>query len=385
MSPEALPRVVGFGRYLRRLGLPVGTGRILAFSRAAATLDPFDRGDLYWAGRATLISHPDHIPVFDRAFASYFGPGAAGAETPRPPAVPERRSGTGVRAEDGVRAETSVAAGGWDVAAEDAEAEGETAVRVVASAAEVLRHKSFAELSEEERVQVGALIRRLAMSAPVRRTRRLRPRPGGPRLDMRRTLRRSLRTQGEPFHRMWRDRVSRERPLVVILDVSGSMAPYSRALLQFAFAAMAAGRRVEAFCFGTRLTRVTRSLRTRDPDRALREVSGRVQDWEGGTRIGESLRELLDRWGQRSSLRGAVVVLCSDGLERGDPDLLPAQMARLSRLARRVVWVNPLKGSPEYEPLARGMATALPYVDAFLPGHNLASLEALGEVLAVGA
>ena len=146
-------------------------------------------------------------------------------------------------------------------------------------------------------------------------------------------------------------------------------------------AAMAAGRRVEVFVFGTRLTRVTRTLRTRDPDRALHEIGTRVRDWEGGTRIGESLKALLDGWSQRAALRGAVVVLCSDGLERGDPDLLSSQMARLRRLAYRVVWVNPLKGSPRYEPLARGMAAAMPSVDVFLSGHNLESLEQLGRVL----
>src|SRR5436309_9837112 len=159
------------------------------------------------------------------------------------------------------------------------------------------------------------------------------------------------------------------------------MAPYARALLQFVYAAMAAGRRVEVFCFGTRLTRVTRTLAARDPDRALHEIGRRVEDWEGGTRIGASLKELLDGWSQRAALRGAVVVLCSDGLERGDPAVLRAQMARLRRLAHRVVWVNPLKGSPRYEPLARGMAAALPCIDVFLSGHNLESLEQLGRAL----
>jgi len=159
------------------------------------------------------------------------------------------------------------------------------------------------------------------------------------------------------------------------------MAPYSRALLQFGYAAMAAGRRVEVFCFGTRLTRVTRVLRTKDPDRAMHEIGRIVSDWEGGTRIGESLKTLLDGWSQRAALRGAVVVLCSDGLERGDPELLRIQMARLRRLAYRVVWANPLKGSPRYEPLARGMAAALPSVDVFLSGHNLESLEALAQAL----
>ena len=257
----------------------------------------------------------------------------------------------------------------------------ESSIRIVASAVEVLRGKSFADLSEDERARVARMIRELTVRVPVERTRRTKAAPKGPTFDLRRTLRRSLRTQGEPFDRAWRTRRSRRRPLVLILDISGSMAPYSRALLQFGFAAMAAGRRVEVFCFGTRLTRVTRTLRTKDPDRAMHEISRLVADWEGGTRIGESLKTLLDGWSQRAALRGAVVVLCSDGLERGDPDLLRSQMARLRRLAHKVVWANPLKGSPRYEPLARGMAAALPSVDVFLSGHNLESLDHLGRVL----
>ena len=241
----------------------------------------------------------------------------------------------------------SVAAEWHNVDEDDDEGDDEeAAIRIVASGAEVLRQKAFGDLTDEERARVAAMIRRLVVSVPVERTRRTRPSSKGATFDLRRTLRRSLRTQGEPFDRAWRTRTSRKRPLVLILDVSGSMAPYARALLQFAFAAMAAGRHVETFCFGTRLTRVTRTLRTKDPDRALREIGRQVQDWEGGTRIGESLKALLDGWSQRAALRGAVVVLCSDGLERGDPDLLRAQMARLRRLAHRVVWVNPLKGSP---------------------------------------
>ena len=171
---------------------------------------------------------------------------------------------------------------------------------------------------------------------------------------------------------------------MVVLDVSGSMAPYGRPLVEFAHAAAKAGRRVEAFCFGTRLTRITRALATRDPAEALSRVGTTVTDWEGGTRIGQSMKELLDRWASRSALRGSVTVLCSDGLERGDPELLKKQMERLSRLVYRLIWVNPLKGSPRYEPLARGMAASLPFVDVFLPGHNLESLEALSVAVAVG-
>jgi uncharacterized protein with von Willebrand factor type A (vWA) domain len=275
--------------------------------------------------------------------------------------------------------DVGIAEESWEPA--EGAADGEGTVAVLASGAEVLRRKSFDELSETERLAADHVIRALAVHLPTRHSRRYRPSPYGRRFDQRRTLRASLRTQGEPFRRAWRDRRRRVRPLVLILDVSGSMAAYSRALMQFGFAAMRAGRRVEVFCFGTRLTRVTRALARSEPDDALREVAAAVVDWNGGTRIGASLKELLDRWSQHVAMRGAVVVLCSDGLERGDPALLAAQVARLSRLAHRLIWVNPLKGSPRYQPLARGMAASLPYVDVFLAGHNLESLESLCGVL----
>jgi uncharacterized protein with von Willebrand factor type A (vWA) domain len=381
-TAEAFAGLIGFGRELRRRGLPVGTGRILTFCRAAAALSPLSRADLYWCGRASLISRPEDIEAFELAFAAYFG-----ASTDLPPIAGLVPPGTAVPSMDaeaagGVIVEEGGVAARWRAADEEEETEGEAAIRIVASAVEVLRDKSFADLSEEERLRVAHVIRRLAVSAPARRTRRLRPAPTGSRFDLRRTLRRSLRTEGEPFRRAWRDRGTRARPLVLILDVSGSMAPYSRALMQFAFAAMAAGRKVEVFCFGTRLTRVTRTLRAKDPDRALHEVGKLVADWEGGTRIGASLKQLLDGWSQRAALRGSIAVICSDGLERDDPALLRQQMAKLRRLAHRVVWVNPLKGSPHYEPLARGMAAAIPSIDVFLPGHNLESLEELSKVLA---
>jgi len=383
-QPEAraLARLIGFGRDLRRRGLPVGTGRIVTFCRSAAALGALDREDLYWAGRGSLISRPEDVEAFDAAFDAWFRQGVR-IELDLPGAVDavEAPDGDG-GAEDLEVVQDHIVAREWHDMEEGEEAEGEASIRIVASAMEVLREKSFADLTEEERRRVARLIRRLAVQVPMRKTRRYRPATSGPRFDVRRTIRRSLRTQGEPFHRAWRARGTRTRPLVLILDISGSMAPYSRALVQFAFAAMAAGRRVEVFCFGTRLTRVTRTLRTKDPDRALHEIGRLVEDWEGGTRIGASLKELLDGWSQRAAIRGSVAVVCSDGLERGEPDLLREQMARLRRLVHKIVWVNPLKGSPHYEPLARGMAAALPSIDEFLPGHNLDSLEELGRVLA---
>jgi uncharacterized protein with von Willebrand factor type A (vWA) domain len=381
---EALERLIGFGRTLRTRGLAVGTGRIVTFCRAAAALGALDRDDLYWAGRASLISRPEDVEAFDAAFDAAFRDGIR-IELNLPTSAPQEVVDEGDVPDgvqpDGAGTDERPLASRWSRAAEDEDPEGEAAVRIVASAYEVLREKSFSDLIDEERARVSRLIRGIAVSVPARHTRRLKPDDAGSRFDMRRTLRRSLRTQGEPFHRAFRARGIRVRPLVLILDISGSMAPYSRALMQFAFATMAAGRKVEVFCFGTRLTRVTRVLRTKDPDRAMHELGRQVFDWEGGTKIGESLKTLLDEWSPRAALRGSVAVICSDGLERGEPDLLRSQMARLRRLAHKVVWVNPLKGSPRYEPLAQGMAAALPSIDVFLPGHNLESLEELGRAL----
>jgi len=343
---EPLVVAARFGRALRAEGLAVGTGRISEFCRAAALVDP---GDLYWAGRSTLVARPQDIPVYDRVFASFF----AGAALEPP-------GGTRVRVSGEVEATVEVA---------------------LASPIELLRAKPFAECTEEELRRLAELMERLPVRAPLRRTRRRSPaRTGVP--DVRSTIRRSFRTGGEPVELARRERRRRPRRLVFLLDVSGSMADYSRALLMFGYAVLRAQRRWEAFSFGTRLTRLTTALAAGDADEALRRAAAEAVDWDGGTRIGESLKRFLDEFGHAGMARGAVVVVCSDGLEIGDPDLVAAQMARLSRLAHRVVWLNPLAGDPRYEPLARGMRAALPYVDEFESGHNLASLEALAERLA---
>ena len=330
--PDPVVNLVAFTRKLRDEGLPVGPGRALDFCRAAALLSP---ADLYWAGRLTLVSRPDEIPVYDRVFR-----GAFAEERPPPRRVHVQL------VEDDVG---------------------------LASRQELLRTKSFAKLTEQELAEVAALMQRVRVSAPERRTRRREPAPAGT-PDLRRTLRRAFRTGGEPVERAWRQRRRRRRRLVLLLDVSGSMADYSRALVLFAHAALRADARWEAFCFGTRLTRVTRALARADPDEALRRAAAEVIDWNGGTRIGDAVAAL-----QRTGVtRGTVVVVCSDGLDVGDAELLREQMARLSRLAYRIVWLNPLKEDAAYEPLARGMQAALPYIDFFLSGHNLASLEAFG-------
>ncbi len=390
---EILHRLVGFGRLLRARGLDVGTGRVLSFCRAATALDPFDAVDLRMAARATLISRPEDLPLLDGLFDRYFREGlispppaeeAPGGELAREEGEGEPGEDEGEQPEVPPEEEAPPSAQWSPEEGEGEPGEERAAVRMIASGTERLRRRDFADLTEEERHAVYALVRRLALLTPFRSSRRTRPSPYGTRFDFRATLRRSLRTQGEPFRRAWRDRRVRPRPLVLILDVSGSMAPYARPLVEFAHAAAWAGRKVEVFCFGTRLTRITRALRTRDPDAALAAVGDAVNDWEGGTRIGESLKALLDEWAPRAALRGSVVVVCSDGLDWGDPDLLARQTARLQRLTHRLIWVNPLKGSPRYEPLARGMAAALPHVDVFLPGHNLESLEELAEAISAG-
>ena len=331
--PEPLERLVAFARAMREEGLAVGPGRVVEFCRAAAALPA---ADLYWAGRLTLVSRPEEIQIYDRVFH-----GVVEEELPQQPV---------------------------QVVEEEV---------ALASAQELLRTKSFAELSEDELVELAELMERLQLTLPTRRTRRRKSaRLGEP--DLGRTLRRSFRTGGEPAERFWRARRRRRRRLVLLLDVSGSMADYSRALVLFARAALKADARWEAFCFGTRLTRVTSELQQGDANEALQRAADAVVDWNGGTRIGSAVRTL----GRTNVVRGSVVVICSDGLDVGEPDVLRAEMARLSRLAHRVVWLNPLKEDPAYEPLARGMRAALPHVDDFASGHNLASLEAVAESLA---
>jgi hypothetical protein len=334
-----------FGRALREEGLDAGSDRIADCCRAAALLPP---GDLYWAGRATLLGRGEETQVYDEVFRRFFG---------APPAGAQRRP---------IRVRVVV------------EAERE---RGLASPVELLREKSFARCSREELAALAGALGGLRLTIPSRRTRRLEPARDG-RPDLRRTLRRSFRTGGEPLELLRRSRRRKPRRLVLLLDVSGSMDAYSRALVLFAHAALRGHPRWDAFCFGTRLTRVTRALAGTDPDEALRRAAAEVVDWDGGTRIGESLKRFLDEHGHGGLARGAVVVICSDGLEVGDPDLLAEQMARLSRLAYRVVWLNPLREDPAYEPLARGMHAALPHVDVFLSGHSLASLEEVAAALA---
>jgi hypothetical protein len=359
--------VVTFGRVLREAGLEVGPGRIIDALEGLDAVELERRDDVYWALRQTLVSRVEDLEAFDRAFAAWFlrAPELAPPRTPRL----ERR----------MRARASSRDGSEEVA--EAGAEGEERASG-SSYEEILRQKDFAELSDEELVKLRRLIADLAAARPRRRSRRLRRHPRGTTLDLRRMVRASLATGGDPVDRVFRSRLETHRKLVVLCDVSGSMEPYSRAILLFVHGLLESGRGVEAFAFGTRLTRLTEELAGPDPERALEEASRRVVDWSGGTRIGASLKAFNDLWGRRALSRGAVVVVVSDGWEREDTATVAHEMARLARCAYAVVWVNPLKGHPDYEPLAGGMRAALPFVDRFLPGHNLASLEDLAGVLA---
>ncbi len=366
---------MAFARLLRGAGVGVPVGSVLTFAEGLGLVGLDDRDRVYWTGRATLLRRPEDAPVYDRAFAVFWDRRAAtltGA-----PDEPDLLSLTLALDTD----ENDEDDEGDDTGEAEAGEDADLTLRF--SAVEVLRDKDFAAYTEDELAEAQAWMSQLRVAAAMRRSRRMEVsrRPRG-RPDVRRTVQEALRAGGEPVRR--RHLVAGERPrrLVLLVDISGSMEPYARALLRFIHAAVVGARKVEAFTLGTRLTRITRELSARDPDQALRAASAKVKDWSGGTRLGEGLRAFNDRWGVRGLARGATVVVLSDGWDRGDPAVLAEQMARLARVAHRVVWVNPLKVTPGYAPLARGMAAALPYVDDFVEGHSLAALERLATVIA---
>jgi uncharacterized protein len=351
--------VLGFARTLRHAGVPATPDRVQAMLAALDHLDVGSAADTYWAGRLTLCGDPDDIRRYDTAFAAYFGGTARPTMRARPATVRLR----------------AVPLDDADSAAGD-DGDG-SALATAASRQEVLRHRDVSALSAAEREEVRRLLTLLAPQVGRRRTRRYGPAGRGA-VDLERTVRRMLRQGGEPSRLARRARRRKPRRLVLLADISGSMEPYADALLRFAHAAVrAAPFNVEVFTLGTRLTRVTRELRHRDPDVALKAAGAAIPDWSGGTRLGDALKAFLDLWGQRGAARGAVAVLCSDGWERGDPALLGEQVARLARLAHAVIWVNPHKGKPGYQPVTGGMAAALPYVDQLVAGHSLRALEEL--------
>lgn len=365
-QPHAVVRhVVVFGRVLREAGLEVGPRRLADALRGLDAIDLASSEDVYWTLRQTLVSRFEDLEAFDRAFDAWF----LRVTSARP-----LRSVDGPGRQDSQRRKGGMPGPGPEV-------DGGTAEAGRWSGDELLRTRDFAAMSAEEFVRARRLIAEIALGRPTRRTHRLQPDRRGSTLDVRRLVRASLATGGDPVVRSFRSRASAPRKLVLILDISGSMEAYSRALLIYLHSVCRSGRRVETFAFGTRLTRLTGELQLRDPEAALAAATKRVVDWSGGTRIGASLKAYNDDWGRRALTRGAVVVVLSDGCERGDVALVETEMARLARQAYALVWVNPLKGHPEYEPLAGGMQAALAYVDRFVSGHDVASLETLGTVL----
>jgi uncharacterized protein len=353
---------------LRQQGVRVGVGELLAAHGALAAVDAGSREEAFYALRATLCSsRADHEP-FALAFAAVFG-----RPDPPPAGAAEDVLGGLTRA---VLPQVNVPMGEKVPVAVDI-----VVVPAAWSDEELLRHKDFAEYTDAERAAARRLLARLALRSPMRLSRRTRPaRHRGHLPDLRATTRASLRQGGELLERRWRAPTRRPRRLVLVLDISGSMAPYARMLLQYVQACVAARARVEAFAFGTHLTRITLELAGRDPDHALRRATDHVTDWSGGTRIGASLATLNREHGRRIG-RGAFVVLLSDGWDRGDPDELAAELGRLRRTAHRLVWLNPLAADPRYEPLTRGMRAAMPHLDRLLPGNSIASLEQLADLM----
>ena len=349
---------------LREAGLEVGAGRVADALVALDEVDLARQDDVYWSLRTTLVTRLEEIEPFDRAFSAWFL---------RAPVVPPTRARSERRPRVGSQGRADPLRSGAQLPRAEQTPIGWSAV-------EVLRHRDFAAMTPEEFARARAMMNKLATVRPRRRSRRLRAHSRGRELDLRRLARRSLATGGDPILRSFRRRVEVSRRLVVLCDISGSMEAYTRGMLLFLHAAVSAGR-VEVFAFGTRLTRLTGALRKRDPEQALEAAAATVLDWASGTQIGASLRAFNDEWGRRAFSRGAVVVIVSDGWERQDPELVGREMARLARSAYAVVWVNPLKGNVDYQPLGAGMRAALPYVDRFLPGHNIASLEDLAATL----
>jgi uncharacterized protein with von Willebrand factor type A (vWA) domain len=377
-----LPALAGaFARRLHDAGVPVTAERAARFAEALELVRPMSRRRLYWTARAALVTGRAQLPAFDAVFAAVFGSRTDEApldadDLRRVAAPPDERPVSERAPREGAAGAPGLSSAAPPPGAEDAAApEREIVVPVVASAEEVLRAKRFDEVQAAELAELHRLMTRLRIATPTRRTRRFVRDRHGPRIDLRRTLRGCMRTGGDPIRLARRRRRVVPRRLVMLLDISGSMEPYARAYLQFLNCAAGAGPHAEAFVFATRLTRVTRALRDGTPQRALQRAADAAPDWSSGTRIGDALQAFNDRHGRRGMARGAVVVILSDGWERGEPEVVGREMARLGRLAHRIVWVNPRVAATGFEPRAGGMVAALPHCDALVSGHTLAALE----------
>jgi uncharacterized protein len=363
------PLAVAFGRRLQDAGVPMTPAREADFARALTLVRPVSRRRLYWTARAALVSDTSQVAAFDRVFFAVFGD-----EDEQEPTFDPDEARAAVTPRDGQPGRDPRTA-----ASDDGSEDGATidVPLAMASDAERLASKSFDALEPAELAQLYRLMSRLQLATPERRTRRYEKGRHGQRVDLRRTLRGSLRTAGDPIRLAHRHRRVVRRRLVMLCDISGSMEPYARAYLQFLASAAGSGPNAEAFVFATRLTRLTRALASRHPERAIQRAAAAAPDWSSGTRIGAALKTFNDRHGRRGMARGAVVVILSDGWERGDPVLVGREMARLSRLAHRIVWVNPRVGATAFSVRAGGMVAALPHCDALVSGH---SFKALGEV-----
>tara|TARA_B100000073_G_scaffold341228_1_gene342264 strand:- start:2793 stop:3929 length:1137 start_codon:yes stop_codon:yes gene_type:complete len=364
--PERL--TVGFISLLRSLGLQVPIGSAIVFQQALGKVGIGKRESVYWAGRSTLITDPEDLPVYEYGFR-VFWEGITDALEERIPSYQR----VALVTDDGIGTEEELS---------EASNEGRDVINLRYSPSEVLWEKDFGLYTSEELNEAYELMKRMTLLGGIRQSRRkISSKKKSQYPDLRRTIKSSLRTDGEPIRQRFLEVGERQRRVVFLLDVSGSMEAYSRALLRFVQAAVVGRRQVEAFTLGTRLTRITRELSSRNLDQAVSASSNAVQDWSGGTQLGETLRSFNIEWGQRGVARGSTVIILSDGWDRGDASVMSEQMHRLKKVSYKIIWVNPLKASPGYEPLAQGMAAALPYIDQFVEGHSLNSLEDLAYVL----
>jgi uncharacterized protein len=382
LSGQFLHNLLLFGRVLRSLGLDINPGRMMDLVSALDHIEIGKKSDFFFAARTLLVHDREDLPLFDEAFELFWRKPAESWDLREWQGLTPRRRHSGPIVTHPPLKEAAPQTNDTSSATSN-EILSVIEVTRTYSDLELLRHKNFAEMNADEAESIKQMMSHLLWKVSERKTRRHRTGSGHHLIDMRRTLRRSLWSEGEIFRWSYREPKLKPRPLVIIADISGSMERYTRLLLHFIYGMKATlSQPVEAFVFSTRLTRITQPLQIRDLDLALNNVGQLVNDWAGGTRIGESLKTFNFEWGRRVLGRGAVVLIISDGWDRGDVDLLKREMARLKRNCHRLIWLNPLLGAPDYEPLTRGIQAALPKIDHFLPVHNLASLEDLANRLA---
>ncbi len=355
---------VEFGQELRVAGLSVGTDDVLSFCQGVSQLDPSDLVDVYWSGRSTLVKRKDHLDIYTRIFRRFF---LNEENNKAQDSKIKFKSSTNTQAVLDIPDVESGSPGS---------AEEEIKMGLISSTSEIYRNKSFKECNLAELASLRRMISKFKLSTPKRVTRRISSNSNGSKIHMRKMVREMMRRHGEIKEISYIKRRKKLRPLIFILDVSGSMADYSRNLIQLAYSARRANSRVEVFCFGTRLTRITKSLEKRNPDEAMRIAGKAVLDWDGGTRIGESINSFIRGWGRDGMSRGAIIVICSDGLDRGDPKILEKAISDLSRLSYKIIWMNPHKGDAiKFEPNTLAMIVCDPFIDLVVSGHNLESLE----------